>query len=187
MNQLIASTFLSAIVLAVVYLFLRVVSLEQQIKSLRARAPAPELADAILKISQEAGEVEEEMMNIGMAPCELTAPHFKMDNGLYGPSSLCQNETHPIASPEEQTFDINQEDDIVVEEASVASESDEDEELPPVALKPAAPDPFPTVPQHEEVTGASTPAILPAAQCPESNHLKAVQTRKRVPLKKSAS
>ena len=102
MNQLIASTLLSAIVLAVVYLFLRVMSLEEQVKTMNTKqVPVPEL-DALWQMTQEQQiqQVMPDMLPPGAMDLAYdTAPQ------QYGPSRPCANELQSIEEIEAETMD----------------------------------------------------------------------------------
>ena len=58
MNQFLASAILAAVVLAIVYLFMRLMNMEKEIKSLRNRAPPIDLAQAVWGMASESPDAE---------------------------------------------------------------------------------------------------------------------------------
>ena len=68
MNQFLVSTIISAVVLALVYVFMRVMRLEKDMKALRNRAPPMDLAQAVWGMASDPPPPEE----IHFAPPSMT-------------------------------------------------------------------------------------------------------------------
>ena len=166
MNQLLASTFLSAVILAVVYLFMRVLSLDQQVRALKARA-APTPAPAT-------GDIEAMLAQLAPPPSEPVIEDLAEadEAGVYGPSVECAN-----ASDARHCF----------RRIDIEEEDDEDEDIPPVSSFEEVSEPSPSPESHVVF---EPPVDAPLGDAPPNPPVEPAalgeQPRKRRPKKSAA-
>lgn len=80
MNQFLASVILAAVVLALVYVFMRVMRLEKDVKELRNRAPPMDLAQAVWGMASEPPPPAEVHFAPPQMPAEMFATHAPASN-----------------------------------------------------------------------------------------------------------
>lgn len=152
-GPLVTSTVISAVVLAIVYLFLRVLSLDKQVKSLRKRVNV-EAARGAQQAGDEADVLWRKMEELDpQPPAQEEVPQAETDvllGAMYGPTVTCANEQCfvPIAVEEDEEDGIDEVVEIKTsdreagdlnarpppEEAGQESpEEEEDDEFPPAS------------------------------------------------------
>ena len=102
MNQFLASAILAAVVLALVYVFMRVMRIEKDVKELRNRAPPMDLAQAVWGMASEPPPSTEMHFVPPQVPPEMFAPSLPASNEALIEEELLEEEEELIeAAPPE--------------------------------------------------------------------------------------